>query len=116
MLNAALKKLALAVLFGAVLIGASSAETIFLSTQLRPIEEAQKVREVVLKDFAGEVSFVPEDTGPFLTRIKAEAKTGKHTIGVVGALHGDLPPVVKAMDSVEDVMARLRGRKIIKSL
>jgi multiple sugar transport system substrate-binding protein len=115
MANAALKELALAALFWTALIGAASAQTIFLSTQLRPIEEAQKVREVILKDFAGEVSFVPEDTGLFLTRIKAEAETGKHTIGVVGALHGDLPPVVKAMDSVEDVMARLRGRKFIST-
>ena len=34
---------------------------VFLSTQLRPIEEAQKMRQVILKGFSGQVQFVPED-------------------------------------------------------
>ena len=30
---------------------------VFLSTQLRPIEEAQKMRQVILKGFSGQVQF-----------------------------------------------------------
>ncbi len=90
------------------------ADILFMSTQLRPIEEAQKMREVILKDFPGAVEFVPEDTGPFLNRIKAEGETGKVTVGVIGALHGDLPPVMQYLDSLDDVMAKLSGdRKFI---
>jgi multiple sugar transport system substrate-binding protein len=86
------------------------AETIFLSTQLRPIEEAQKVRNVILEGFPDEVEFIPEDAGPFLNRIRAEAEAGSVTVGVIGALHGDLPPVQQHLDSLDDVMAKLDGR------
>ena len=90
------------------------AEILFMSTQLRPIEEAQKMREVILEDFPEAVEFVPEDTGPFLNRIKAEGETGKVTVGVIGALHGDLPPVMQYLDSLDDVMAKLSAdRKFI---
>ena len=33
---------------------------IFLSTQLRPIEEAQKMRNLILKDFPREVDYITE--------------------------------------------------------
>ena len=72
---------------------AALADTIFLSNQLRPIEEAQKVRQVILKGFPDKVDFVPEDPGPFVNRIKAEAQSGKVTVGVVGGKHGDLAAV-----------------------
>lgn len=34
---------------------------LFLSTQLNPIEEAEKMRRVILKDYPGEVDFRPYD-------------------------------------------------------
>ena len=64
-------------LVASAVAGPVGADTVFLSTQLRPIEEAQKVREVILKDFTGPVQFVSEDTGPFLNRVKAEAQAKK---------------------------------------
>ena len=74
---------------GAVLIsGPALAETIFVSTQLRPIEEAQKMRNEVLNTFKGDLEFVPEEGGPMLTRIKAEAEAGEGSVHVLGALHG----------------------------
>jgi multiple sugar transport system substrate-binding protein len=105
-------------LVGLLLAGSAGAETVFLSTQLRPIEEAQKVREVILKDFKGPVQFVPEDTGPFLTRVKAEAQTKKVAVSLLGALHSDLPPLVEigALDPVDDVVGKLGDRKLVPSL
>jgi multiple sugar transport system substrate-binding protein len=93
---------------------APAQEVIFLSTQLRPIEEAQKVRQEILKDFeGGEVEFVPENEGPFTDRIIAEAKAGRGSVGLVGGQHGDLPPLLAAgaLADVDDVMATLGDRE-----
>lgn len=87
--------------------GVGRADILFMSTQLRPIEEAQKMREVILEGFPEEVEFVPEDTGPFLNRIKAEAEAGKVTVGVLGGLHGDFLPVLPYLDPLDDVFAKL---------
>jgi multiple sugar transport system substrate-binding protein len=98
-------------LLGAATLSAEGwAETIFLSTQLRPIEEAQKVRNVILEGFPDQVEFIPEDAGPFLNRIRAEAEAGRVTVGVIGALHGDLPPVQGHLDALDDVLAKLADR------
>ncbi len=100
--------LAAATFLGAAVVAASAgAEILFMSTQLRPIEEAQKMREEILRNFPEAVEFVPEDTGPFLNRIEAEGETGKVTVGVIGALHGDLPPVARYLDGLDDLMAKL---------
>jgi multiple sugar transport system substrate-binding protein len=61
----------------------------WLSTQLRPVQEAEKVRGVILEDFPGKVEFIPEDEGPFHDRITAEVRTGQGTIDILGALHGN---------------------------
>ncbi len=41
--------LAATALFGSAATGAAAQETIFLSTQLRPVEEATKVRQIILR-------------------------------------------------------------------
>ena len=64
-------------------------EVIFLSTQLTPVEEAEAMRNEILSDFEGEAEFIPEDAGPFVDRVTAEAEAGEGTIGVLGGLHGD---------------------------
>ncbi|RMH46939.1 MAG: carbohydrate ABC transporter substrate-binding protein [Alphaproteobacteria bacterium] len=69
--------------------GAAQAQVLFWSTQAKPVEEAQAMREQVLKGFPGGVDYQPNDGGPWLTRLKAELQAGKGTIGVLGALHGD---------------------------
>ena len=67
--------------------GVASAEVLFWSTQAKPVEEAQAMRDQVL---AGKgVDYQPNDGGPWLTRLKAELEAGSGTIGVLGALHGD---------------------------
>ena len=68
--------------------GAVQADVLFWSTQAKPVEEAQAMREQVLAG-AGDVDYQPNDGGPWLTRLQAELTAGSGTIGVLGALHGD---------------------------
>lgn len=88
-------------------------DLIFLSTQLRPIDEAQKVRDVILKG-APKTSYVVDEPSPFTVRMKAEVEANKHTISLMGALHGELQPLVPmgALDSIDDVAASLKDRGI----
>jgi len=90
------------VLLTAIADAAQTGRLIFLSTQLRPIEEAQKMRNVILKGFPREVDYTTEQPQQFPVRIKAEEQGRTHTIDVVGALHGELQPLVSL-----DVLARL---------
>ena len=87
---------------------------VFLSTQLRPIEEAEKMRKVILKDFPHEVDYVTEQPPQLPVRIKAEQQGGTHTIDVVGALHGELQPLVPldALVPLDDLAAKLKSRGI----
>jgi multiple sugar transport system substrate-binding protein len=66
----------------------AQADVLFWSTQAKPVEEAQAMREQVLAG-AGAVDYQPNDGGPWLTRLNAELQAGSGTIGVLGALHGD---------------------------
>src|SRR5262245_40872877 len=87
---------------------------IFLSTQLRPIQEAQKMRNLVLKDFPREVDYITDLPQRFPMRVEAERQNGLHTIDVVGALHGELQPLapLDALVPVDDLARRLSGRGI----
>lgn len=105
----------------ALLAGAGTAHaqgaagnTVFLSTQLRPLEEAQKVREVILKGYAGKVDYVVDEPAPFAVRVEAEMKTGRHTSSLLGALHGELQPLVPmgALAPLDDLAAKLKDRGI----
>jgi multiple sugar transport system substrate-binding protein len=98
---------------------ASRAEgLLFLSTQLRPIEEAQKMRRVILKDFPREVDYVTEQPPQLPVSITAEQQGGAHTIGVIGALHGELQPLVPldALVPLDDLAGKLTGRGIPEPL
>ena len=68
---------------------AAQADVLFWSTQARPAEEAQAMREVVLSGSDIAVDYQPNETGPWLTRLQAESQAGSGTIGLLGSLHGD---------------------------
>lgn len=68
---------------------AAQAEVLFWSTQAKPVEEAQAMREQVMSGFADGVDYQPNDSGPWITRLNAELQAGSGSIGVLGALHGD---------------------------
>jgi multiple sugar transport system substrate-binding protein len=93
--------------------GAIAQETIFLSTQLRPVEEATKMRQVILRGTPGPVAYVVEEPSPFQTRMDAETQAGRRTISMMAALHGELSPLVgsNGLSPVDDLvsMATARG-------
>lgn len=82
--------------------GAASAQVLFWSTQAKPVEETQAMREQVLGGFQGGVDYQASDEGPWLTRLQAELQANSGTIGVLGALHGDF-------SSMPDALADLSG-------
>jgi multiple sugar transport system substrate-binding protein len=113
-------RLASAFLATVALLAPSAAraqDVVFLSTQLRPIEEAQKVREVLLKG-APKTTYVTEEPAQLTVRTKAEQDAGKRTVSLVGALHGELQPLVPmgALEPLDDVAAKLADRGIPASL
>ena len=60
----------------------------FLSTQLTPVYEAEKMRNVILKDYEGSVDFQPyDDRKVFQSVVKGEGVTASP--GLIGGLHGD---------------------------
>ena len=112
-----LRTIAIAAAFFGGLTGAQAQETIFYSTQLRPIEEASKVRDVLLKGAPGKVTYVVDEPPAFAVRMKAETQAGKRTINVVGALHGELQPHVSAdLQPIDDVVAKVADRGIPTNL
>ncbi|MFC4170797.1 extracellular solute-binding protein [Microvirga sp. GCM10011540] len=112
-----LRAIAVAAAFLGGLAAAQAQETIFYSTQLRPIEEATKVREVLLEGLSGNVTYVVDEPPAFAVRMKAETQAGKRTASVVGALHGELQPhVPDDIQPIDDVVAKVAGRGIPASL
>ena len=91
---------------------------IFLSTQLRPIEEAQKMRNVILKDFPRDVDYVTERPQLFPVRVKEALQEGTHTIDIVGALHGELQPLARlgALTPLDGLARKLTDRGIPEAL
>ena len=98
----------------AIADAAQNERLIFVSTQLRPIAEAQKMRNLILKDFPRKVDYITEQPQQFPMRIEAELKGATHTVDVVGALHGELQPLVPldALVPLDDLADKLTDRGI----
>ena len=109
---------AIAAFAAAGLSAAQAQDTVFLSTQLRPIEEASKVRDVLLKGAPGKVTFVTEEPPQLALRMKAEGEAGRRTVSLVGALHGELQPLVPqgSVEPLDDVAQKLADRGIPQNL
>nr|WP_067293436.1 ABC transporter substrate-binding protein [Marinobacterium profundum] len=103
------KKTLTLALAGLLSCSVAAADTVFFSTQARPLEEAQAMRDKVLKGFDGEVQFLPQEDGPFFARIEAEQKADKGSLALLGALHGDYPPIETALDNVNDLIPTLQA-------
>ena len=84
-------------------IQTASADVLFWSTQANPVEEAQAMRDAVLSGFEGEVDFQPSETGPWLTRIQAEATAGSGKIGMIGSLHGNMIDLSDNLADLSDI-------------
>ena len=79
--------------FAAMAPVVAQAEILFWSTQAKPVEESQAMRDQVLSGFEDKIDFQPSDAGPWQTRVDAEAEAGSGKIGMLGALHGDFVPL-----------------------
>lgn len=97
---------------------AAARDMVFLSTQLRPVEEAQQVRTVILKDSPVKAEFIADQPASFTVRVQAEAKTGHHIASLLGALHGELEPFVAPglLAPLDDLVPTLAADKIPASL
>jgi len=90
---------------------------VFLSTQLTPVEEQEKMRNIILKDFKGaKVDFISDAEGVIVDRTIAEQKTGKVTAGVIGVLHGTFPNLIaaNALEDLTPLLEKLKDRPIVK--
>jgi multiple sugar transport system substrate-binding protein len=83
------------------------AQTNLISTQLRPVEEAEKMRRDILKGMPDAVNFIPEDPNTYLTRMTAELQAGTGKVHVTGALDGELA-AVNALGGLLDLDDALR--------
>lgn len=62
----------------------------FLSTQMTPIQEADTMRRVILKDFPGKVDFQPYDTPSVFEKLALAKGESKIKPDLLGVLHGDM--------------------------
>ena len=91
---------------------ADAGSIIFSSTQLTPVDQAEKMRKSILQGFKGKVDFLPEDYGPFNDRIRAEGQAGKRTVSLIGGLHGDMVPFGKdkLLEDLTPLLSKLGDR------
>ena len=116
--GAVLAGAATAARFGGAASGAAAPELVFTTDQLIPLQEQEWARTSLLAGFTKTsgipVRLIAEGDGPYVDRMTAEAKAGKVTISVTGALHGlypilisaglvqDMAPVQKQLDALKD--------------
>jgi multiple sugar transport system substrate-binding protein len=85
---------------------------LFHSSQFSPVNEAELMRNTILKDFTGKVDFQPQAAGPFVDIPLAQQKANKMQIDVIGGQHGDFPAFVNAgmMDDLTPLLTKLASR------
>jgi len=95
-----------------------STNIIFLSTQLNPVEEAWKMRNVILKDFPGNVDFRPNDNAYIMELLTSELKKNAPSSILIGALHGDLINLYEknALQPLNSLYNTLEARGFAKNL
>lgn len=95
-------------------LGELRAESLlFLSTQLTPSAEAAKMRNVILKDFPGAVTFQPNDSNLVIRQISGTDATTQAP-GLLGGMHSDFSTLGKGpmLSAVGDALALVKSRGI----
>ena len=96
---------------------AQAGDVVFLSTQLRPVEEATRLREAILRPGPVRTTLVTEEPQNLTTRLRAEAQANRRTVSLVGALHGELQPLAaEGLDPLDDLARQLADRGIPENL
>lgn len=96
-----------------LIAGASVAQTNVVSTQMRPVEEAEKVRTLILKGAPDVVNFIPEDGNTYFTRMKAELGAPQGKVHATIALDGELAPVnqIGGLSDLDDLAKKLSATR-----
>ena len=63
--------------FALSLTAVAQADVLFWSTQAKPVEEAQAMRDQVLSGADMAIDYQPNDGGPWLTRLNAELQAAR---------------------------------------
>jgi multiple sugar transport system substrate-binding protein len=113
--------LALAIAFGGTAAASpqQAGKVVFFSNQLAQVSEVQAVRDTLLKGFNGDVEFVTPPVGQaqvYFDRVEAEARAGRGTISLLGALHGDYLVIQNRLRDLTPVANQLRRAGISKKL
>jgi multiple sugar transport system substrate-binding protein len=98
---------------------ANAGNVVFFSNQLAQVSEVNQVRNVLLKGFNGDVDYIVPPVGQpqvFFNRVEAEARAGRGTISLLGALHGDYLVIEKHLRDLTPVANQLRRAGIPKDL
>lgn len=83
--------LAMGALVAATATFSAHAQSVLLwSTQANKVTEQKALQESVFKNAPVPTEFIGNQDGPYITRLTAELQAGKGSIGVLGALHGQL--------------------------
>ena len=93
--------------------------TVLLSSQASELTEAQGLRKQVLSGYPPGVTFVPvEADQDVIDRLTAEAKSGKATVDLIGALHGGLVSLqaTRSLRPLTGLASQLQSVGIVKSL
>jgi multiple sugar transport system substrate-binding protein len=93
-----------------------SESLLFISTQLNPVHEANEMRQVILKDYTGDVDFQPYDNRAIFKRFLTDSSKLKHP-DLVGGLHGDFVILQRegVLKNLDKVYNQMTNRKFIKS-
>lgn len=84
---------------------------VFLSTQFRPVAEAERFRDFLHRTLTGAVSYVTIQEGPFTSQVQSQVGTGRTRMGLLGGAHGDLSPLAgKYLEDLSGVLAGLGDR------
>jgi multiple sugar transport system substrate-binding protein len=98
---------------------ADAGKVVFFSNQLATVNETSQVRDVLLKGFNGDVDFITPPVGQpqvFFNRVEAEARAGRGSISLLGALHGDYLVIQRYLRDLTPVANQLKRAGIPKDL
>ncbi|MEW1737571.1 extracellular solute-binding protein [Nocardia beijingensis] len=83
---------------------------IFLSTQFRPADEAERFRALLAAAAPG-VGYVTIEESPFAGQVRSQVDAGTTRIGLLGGLHGDIAPLADGyLEDLTGLLADLGGR------
>jgi multiple sugar transport system substrate-binding protein len=98
---------------------ADAGNVVFFSNQLAQVSEVNQVRNVLLKGFDGDVDYIVPPVGQpqvFFNRVEAEARAGRGSISLLGALHGDYLVIQRYLRDLTPVANQLRRAGIPRKL